>query len=143
MRLIAGTAFGAVSPVKTFSPMFYVGAEAEAGADVPLPDDHEERALYILDGAAEVDGETYESGRMLVFEPGAAPAIKTTKPSRLMLLGGASVGERFIWWNLVSSTKERIEKAKADWSASAAQNFKGTIFSLPPGETEFIPLPAE
>lgn len=143
MRLIAGSAFGETSPAKTFSPMFYLGAEAEAGADIPLPDDHEERALYILDGAAEIDGERYESGRMIVFEPGAAPQIKTAKPSRLMLLGGASVGERFIWWNLVSSRKDRIEKAKADWKASAAQNFKGTIFSLPPGETEFIPLPEE
>ena len=143
MRLIAGTAFGETSPAKTFSPMFYLGAEAEAGADIPLPDDHEERAVYILSGAVEVEGQTYDSGRMIVFEPGAAPAITTTKPSRLMLLGGASVGERFIWWNLVSSTKERIEKAKADWKASAEQDFKGTVFSLPPGETEHIPLPEE
>ncbi len=143
MRLIAGSAFGETSPAKTFSPMFYLGLEAQAGAVIPLPDDHEERALYILEGAVEIDGEKHERGRMVIFEPGAAPAIKATQAAKLMLLGGAPIGERFIWWNLVSSDKDRIEKAKADWTASANGKFKGTVFSLPPGETEFIPLPEE
>lgn len=143
MRLIAGTAFGETSPVETFSPIFYLGAEAEKGANIPLPDDHEERAIYVLDGAVEIDGERHERGRMIVFEPGAMPEIIATSPSRLMLLGGAPIGKRFIWWNLVSSSEERIEKAKADWTASAAANFKGTIFTLPPDESEHIPLPSE
>lgn len=143
MRLIAGTAFGETSPAKTFSPMFYLGAEADAGADIPLPDDHEERAVYILSGAVEVDGQTYDSGRMIVFEKSAAPEITARAPSRLMLLGGAPVGERFIWWNFVSSSKERLEKGKKDWRESAAAGFNNSYFSLPPGETEFIPLPEE
>ncbi len=143
MRLIAGSAFSETSPVETFSPIFYLGVEAEAGADVPIPDDYDERALYILSGAVEIDGETFTAGRMAVFETGAAPKIVAREPSRLMLLGGASLGERFIWWNLVSSRKERIEKAKADWSASADAGFQNSVFSLPPGEHEHIPLPSE
>ena len=143
MRVIAGSAFGQTSPAKTFSPMFYLGVEAETGAIVPLPDEYEERALYILDGAVEIDGEQYEHGRMLVFEPGAAPKIAAATASKLMLLGGAPMGKRHIWWNLVSSRPERIEQAKADWTSSAAKNFTGTVFSLPPDETEHIPLPSE
>ncbi len=143
LRLIAGSAFGKTSPAKTFSPMFYLGVEAQKGAAVPLPDEHEERALYILAGAVEIDGETYNHGRMIVFEPGAAPTITASEPSKLMLLGGASLGERHIWWNLVSSSKDRIEKAKEDWTASAAAGFKNTVFALPPDETEHIPLPSE
>lgn len=143
MRVIAGSAFGETSPAKTFSPMFYIGAEAKPGATIPLPDEYEERAIYILSGAVTVDGERYESGRMLVFDTSVTPDISAAEPTRLMLLGGAPIGERFIWWNLVSSNKERIEKAKADWTSSAAQNFKGAIFSLPPDETEHIPLPKE
>lgn len=141
MRLIAGSAFGATSPVKTFSPIFYLGVEAETGASVPLPDEHEERALYILSGAVRVDGEDHTAGRMIVFKPDATPKIKTTKATTLMLLGGAPVGKRNIWWNLVSSRPERIEQARKDWTASAEGGFQNTVFSLPPDETEFIPLP--
>lgn len=143
MRLIAGSAFGETSPAKTFSPMFYLGAEAEANAAIPLPEDHEERAVYILSGAVSVDGARHESGRMIVFEPGASPEIKALEQSRLMLLGGAPMSKRHIWWNLVSSRPERIEQAKADWTSSAAQNFNGTVFTLPPDETEHIPLPSD
>ena len=143
MRLIAGSAFGETAPAKTFSPMFYLGVEAQPGAAIPLPDGYEERALYILDGAVDVDGEAFERGRMIVFEPGAAPAIKATAPSRLMLLGGAPIGKRVIWWNLVSSDEARIEKAKKDWAQSAEKNFKDAVFALPPDENEHIPLPAE
>lgn len=143
MRLIAGTAFGETSPAKTFSPMFYLGVEAETGADIPLPDDYEERAIYVLAGAVDVDGQRHDRGSMIVFKPGAAPMIAAAEASKLMLLGGASLGERHIWWNLVSSSKERIEKAKADWTSSAAQNFDGTVFTLPPDETEHIPLPTD
>ena len=141
MRLIAGAAFGETSPVKTFSPIFYLGVEAQAGADIPLPDDYEERAIYILSGAVEIDSEPHAHGRMIVVDAGAAPTIKVKEEAQLMLLGGAPIGKRFIWWNLVSSSEARIEKAKADWAASANANFKGSVFSLPPDETEFIPLP--
>ena len=143
MRLIAGTAFGETSPVKTFSPIFYLGVEAAAGAIIPLPDDHDERALYVTDGAVEVDGEPYGKATMLVFKPGAAPIVKTTAASKLMLLGGAPLGKRLIWWNLVATTQERIDRAKADWKASADNGFTDTAFSLPPDESEFIPLPED
>jgi hypothetical protein len=143
MRLIAGAAFGATSPVETHSPIFYVGVEAPTGAAIALPDEHEERALYILAGAVSIDGETYERGRMIVFRDGAAPKIEATAPVRAMLLGGAPLGPRIIWWNLVSTRQERIDKAKRDWETSAKAGFKNAVFSLPPGETEHIPLPSE
>ncbi len=142
MRLIAGEAFGETSPVKTYSPIFYLGVEAEAGADIPLPD-YEERALYVLSGNVAIEDEDYGPGKMVVFTPGAAPGIKTTTPSRLMLLGGAPLGKRLIWWNLVASSRARIDQAKEDWRASAEAGFKDSAFSLPPGETEFIPLPED
>ena len=140
MRLIAGEAFGETSPAKTYSPIFYLGAEAEDGANIPLPD-YEERAIYIVSGAVAVDGDDYGAGQMIVFANGASPEIMATASSRLMLLGGAPLGERLIWWNLVASSQARIDQAKKDWLASADAGFKGSVFSLPPDETEFIPLP--
>ena len=141
MRLIAGSAFGEISPVKTFSPIFYLGVEAESGATIPLPDDHEERALYLLEGALTVDGEPYEQGRMLVFKTGSSPKITTTAKTKLMLLGGAPLGKRVMWWNFVASSQERLSQAKQDWQSSAKNDFQDSVFSLPPGETEYIPLP--
>ncbi len=141
MRLIAGSAYGETSPVKTFSPIFYLGVEAKPEANIPLTDEYAERAVYILSGALEIDGEAYGAGRMIVFDERAAPQIKALEASKLMLLGGAPMGKRFIWWNLVSSSEARIEKAKADWTASAEAGFKNSIFTLPPEETEHIPLP--
>lgn len=141
MRLIAGSAYGETSPVKTFSPIFYLGVEAEAGAAIELPDGYEDRALYLVDGAVEIDGEAHEAGRMFVFNENASPQINVTAPAKLMLLGGAPLGERLIWWNLVASSQDRIDRAKADWTQSAEKNFQDSVFSLPPGETEFIPLP--
>jgi len=141
MRLIAGSAYGETSPVKTFSPIFYLGVETETGAVIALPDDYEERALYLVEGAVEIDGEAHSAGRMFVFEENASPRINVIAPSKLMLLGGAPLGERFIWWNLVASSQDRIDRAKTDWTASAEKNFQDSAFSLPPGETDFIPLP--
>lgn len=143
MRLIAGTAFGETSPVNSFSEIFYLGVEAGAGASISLPDGYEERALYLLDGALDIDGEHFDGGRMVVFAKDAAPSIKVVAEAKLMLLGGAPLGERIIWWNLVSSSQARIDKAKADWTASANANFKNSVFSLPPDETEHIPLPEQ
>lgn len=141
LRLIAGRAFGAAAPVRTFSDMFYAGVEAGAGAIIPLPDDHEERAIYILDGAVTIGGAPFRRGQMAVFCPGAAPTIEATTPLRAMLLGGANLGPRIIWWNLVSTSQARIDAAKAAWREAARLGFPGGLFALPPGETEHIPLP--
>ncbi|MFC3676569.1 pirin family protein [Ferrovibrio xuzhouensis] len=134
MRLIAGKAFGAASPAETFAPMFYLDAEASAGAAIPLPDDYEERAVYVAIGEITLDGMLCESGTMVVLKPGAKPEIATRHGARVMLLGGAPLdGARHLWWNFVASSPERIEQAKADW--------KEGRFPAVPGESEFIPLP--
>jgi len=133
-RLIAGRAFGAEAAVKTHSPMFYVHWELQAGAKAGLPADYPERAAYVAKGRVEVDGQAFEGGRMLVFAPGETVVFTALEPSSVMLLGGEPVGERHLWWNFVSSSKDRLEQAKADWVA-------GRI-PLPPGDRdEFIPLP--
>jgi len=133
--LIAGSAFHATAPAATHSPLFYIDVEAEPGARVHLPDDHEERALYVADGAIQLGGVRYETGKMLVLTPGAPVMFTTTERARVMLLGGAPIGERHIFWNLVSSRPERIEAAKRDWAEGR--------FAMVPGETDFIPLPEE
>ena len=134
MRLIAGTAYGATSPVRTFSPMFYLAAEMPAGSSLTLPSEYEERAVHVASGAVSVAGQDLEVGRMAVFAAGAEITLRAESESRVMLLGGASMdGERHIWWNFVSSSKDRIEQAKSDW--------KDGRFDPVPGETEFIPLP--
>ncbi len=135
-RLVVGEAFGAKARVKTSSPMFYVHWELQPGAQAQLPAEYPERAAYIARGSVEVDGRTYESGQMLVFEPGEAILFKGVTPATVMLLGGEPVGPRFIEWNFVSSRKERIEQAKADWRA---QRMK-----LPDlDHDEFVPLPGD
>ncbi len=132
--LIAGSAFGAVSPVNVLSPMFYIAVEADAGATVHLPEEHEERGVYVVSGAITIDGVRHEPGQLLVFEPGTTAMFAVIEPGRMMLLGGAALdGERHIEWNFVSHSQERIERAKADWRAGR--------FPLVPGESEFIPLP--
>ena len=142
-RVIAGRAFGLQSPAKTFSPIFYAAVEADAGAAIPLPDDYEERALYILSGAATVDDVRQENGRMVVFKAGASPRLAAATPLRAMLLGGAPLGPRIIWWNFVATSQDRLETAKRDWSRSAENGFVDSPFALPPGEREHIPLPTE
>jgi len=141
LRLIAGETFGAASPVKTFSPMFYLAVEAASGAAIKTPQEYADRALYILKGDVTIDGEEYSAGRMIIFKRESKPNIRAISPLRAMLLGGEPLDERFIWWNLVSTSEARIEKAKRDWTASAGAGFKNSVFSLPPGEEEFIPLP--
>lgn len=133
--LIAGSAFHATSPAKTYSPMFYIDVDAEAGATVYLPDDHEERAVYVAEGAIELGGDRYEVGRMLVLEPGVQIVWRALERSRVMMLGGAPIGERHIWWNFVSSRPDRIEQAKRDWAEGR--------FDRVPGEADFIPLPED
>ncbi len=134
LRLIAGSAYGHSAPVKTYSKMFYIDAPIPAGASLKLPDDHEERAIYIVDGAVTLAGDTYTTGNMVVVEPGATISVEAIDASRTMLLGGEPLdGRRHIWWNFVSSSKERIEQAKDDWENGR--------FDTVPGDSEFIPLP--
>jgi hypothetical protein len=134
MRLIAGSAYGQRAPASVFSPMFYLTAELQAGADLALPEDHAERAAYVVDGEIEVAGARYASGQMPVFDGAEPAAVRALTPARVMLLGGAPLdGPRHIWWNFVSSSLERIERAKADWREQR--------FAAVPGDDERMPLP--
>lgn len=136
MRLIAGDAFGLSNGVETLSPLFYLHAVVEAGATFRIPDGYSERAVYLVKGSVETGGHFYQPGQMLVFNKNAEPTIKATENTTLMLLGGEPLSERFIWWNFVSSRKERIEQAKEDWKQGRIQ--------LPPADDhEFIPLPED
>jgi redox-sensitive bicupin YhaK (pirin superfamily) len=133
--VIAGTAWGVTSPVHTLSPLFYVDVKMEPGATVVLPDEHAERAAYLVSGTARADDHPVTAGQMVVFEPHTRAVLHADTAARVMLLGGAPLdGERHIWWNFVSSSRERIEKAKADWK-------EGRFPKIPGDETEFIPLP--
>src|SRR5580704_14670811 len=115
LEIVAGSAYGARSPVGVCSPTLYVAATLEAGATLPLPDEHPERALYVVEGEVTVGARRITPGAMAVFHAGAAE-VRALVPSRFVLIGGAPVdGERHIWWNFVASTPERIERAKADW----------------------------
>lgn len=136
LRLIAGEAWGLASPVAVSSPLFYADATIAPGGVLPLPDGHEERAAYVLDGEVEVAGDRFEPGRMLVFRAGDKLALRAgPRGARVLLLGGAAMdGPRFLFWNFVSSSRERIEQAKADWQA-------GRFGKVPGDEEEFIPLP--
>jgi redox-sensitive bicupin YhaK (pirin superfamily) len=133
-RVIAGSAFGVASPVEMVSPWFYVEVSLAAGNTAPLDADHEERAIYIVDGEVEIAKDRFEGPRLLIFRPGDRITVRAITPVRMMFLGGDALeGPRHLWWNFVSSSKERIEQAKADW--------KSGNFGPVPGEHEFIPLP--
>jgi redox-sensitive bicupin YhaK (pirin superfamily) len=135
IRVIAGKAFGVEARVKTHSPMFYAHLELSENARVPLPD-FPERAAYVVSGSVEADGETYRPGQLLVFKPRETAAVKAASTATVMLLGGEPVGQRFVEWNFVSSSRERIEQAKADWRARRMK--------LPDLDNkEFIPLPPD
>ena len=136
MRLIAGDAFGLRNAVRTHSPLFYLHVVLQVGARFGLPRGYPERGAYVAQGRVEVNGRAYTPGQLLVFTPGLDPVLVAREPSTLMLLGGEPLGERFIWWNFVSSRRERIDQAKADWQA-------GRI-ALPPNDNaEFVPLPQD
>ena len=133
-RLVAGEAFGARANVKTLSPLFYVHWELSAGARAEVPREYPERAAFIVSGRVEFDGKVFEPGRMLVFQKGSAPVCTAQTQATVVLIGGEPIGSRFIEWNFVSSSRERIEQAKADWRAGRMQ--------LPQrDDQEFIPLP--
>lgn len=134
VRVLAGTAYGATSPVRTLSSLLYAEATIPAGDALPLPEEHRERAAYVVEGVIRCGAERVEPSRMAVFAPGAVPPLRAESPARVMLIGGAPLdGERHIWWNFVSSSRDRIEQAKRDW--------KEGRFAPVPGETEYIPLP--
>jgi redox-sensitive bicupin YhaK (pirin superfamily) len=135
-RLVVGEAFGVKAAVRTHSPMFYVHWVMAAGARAQLPAEYPERAAYVVSGSVEVDGRSFTGGQMLVFLPGEPVLFTALTPSVVMLLGGEPLGERFIEWNFVSSSKARIEAAKADWRAGRMK-----LPDLDNGE--FVPLPGD
>lgn len=136
MRLIAGSAFGLKNDVKIHSPLFYLHVVLDNQASLGLPKEHEERAIYVVKGSVEFSNRKFGEGQMLVFKKNSEPTVKALEHSTLMMLGGEPLGERFIWWNFVSSRKERIEQAKADWQ-------QGRIILPPNDNKEFIPLPED
>lgn len=136
MRLIAGNAYGLSNHVKTHSPLFYIHVMLQKDAHFGLPQEHPERGVYIAKGSVEVSGVTYPAGQLLVFTKGVDPLIIAKEASVLMLLGGEHLGDRHIWWNFVSSRKERIEQAKSDWK-------EGRILLPPTDNLEFVPLPED
>ncbi len=141
VRLILGNAWGEKSPVRTFSDMFYADAILQPGAKLPLPDNHEDRGVYVMEGEITVAGDRFEAGRMMVFRPGDSITITATeRGARLMLLGGETLnGPRYISWNFVASSQEKIDAAKEAWAAGDWQHGR---FNLPPGDSdEFMPLP--
>lgn len=134
VRVLAGNAYGATSPVKTLSRSFYVDVELRAGHTLRLPDDHEERAVYVVEGELVCGAATIPARRMVVFRKGAEVRLTGAIDARIAILGGEPLdGPRHMWWNFVSSSKERIEQAKRDWAEGR--------FPEVPGETERIPLP--
>jgi len=137
LDVIAGSAYGQRSPVGVLSPTLYVHARLEAGARLPVDPEHEQRAVYIVEGALELEQQTYGAGTMLVLRAGADVSLLAREPTRLMLLGGAKLeGERHVFWNFVSSDLARLERAKQDWQA---RRFP----SVPGDDVEFIPLPGD
>ncbi|WP_262696527.1 pirin family protein [Chryseobacterium shandongense] len=136
MRLIAGDAFGLKSAVKTTSPLFYLHLVLEKDAHFGIPGGYAERGVYIVNGSVIIKGTKYPSGQLLVFSSGVDPVIIAAEQTTLMMLGGEHLGERYIWWNFVSSRRERIEQAKEDWK-------QGRILLPPTDDKEFIPLPED
>ena len=135
VRIMVGSLYGASSPVLTTSDTIFADVQLKAGSTLPLDADHEERAIYVLDGEIDIAGDRFGADRLLVFRTGDAITIRAVTDVHLVILGGATMdGPRHIWWNFVSSRKDRIEQAKAEWKA-------GHFGRVPGDEIEFIPLP--
>ncbi|MCB1354897.1 MAG: pirin family protein [Rhodobacteraceae bacterium] len=140
-RLILGEAYGESAPATMYSETFYLDVVLAPGARFPLPENHEDRGLYITEGSVTVAGQVFEAGRMMVFRPGDRITVAAGEAgARLMALGGATMGgPRYIWWNFVASSRDRIETAKEEWRAA---NWGAGLFDLPVDDkAEFIPLP--
>ncbi len=141
LRLILGSAYGERAPARLHSEAFYGDVTLMAGARFALPDDHEDRGLYVTSGSVSIAGQSFDAGRMMVFRPGDRITVQAgPQGARLMILGGETMGgPRYIWWNFVASSKDRIEAAKADW---ARGEWGHGLFDLPPDDRdEFIPAP--
>jgi len=135
VRVVVGSLYGASSPVPTVHETIFGDVHLKPGSKLPLDTDHEARAVYVIDGVIDISGDKFEAGRLLVFKPGDTVTISAVTDTHFVILGGAPMdGPRHIWWNFVSSRKERIEQAKADWKA-------GHFDKVPGDEIEFIPLP--
>lgn len=136
VKIILGELFGIKSPVETFSNPVYAECRLQNAASLAIPADIEERSVYILNGALLIDGQRFESGTMIVFEAGKEAILTAASATNLMIIGGERLEkQRYMWWNFVSSSRERIEAAKKDWREGN--------FAMIPGETEFIPLPED
>jgi redox-sensitive bicupin YhaK (pirin superfamily) len=134
VRIVVGAAYGLRSPVATTSDTLFVDATLAAGATLPIDVDHEERAIYVVAGEVDIQGDRFGPHRLLVLHPGDRMSLQAVTDAHVVVLGGAAMdGPRHIWWNFVSSRQDRIEQAKAEWKAGR--------FTAVPGETEFIPLP--
>ncbi|HEY0662399.1 MAG TPA: pirin family protein [Lysobacter sp.] len=134
LRVVAGRGYGEESPVQVFADTLYVALDLEPGAELALDDGHAQRALYVLEGESQLDGADLPAQHLVLLDPGTRPRLRAKTPLKAMLLGGEPLdGPRTVWWNFVSSSKERIEQAKQDWSAGR--------FGQIAGESEFIPLP--
>ena len=141
VRLILGHAYGKVAPARMFSETFYADVKLEPGRRLPMPDDHEDRGIYIVEGSISIAGQDFHAPQMMVFRPGDRITVAAgDQGARLMILGGATLsGARYIWWNFVASSQERIDEAKAEWRA---QNWGKGRFDLPIDDRdEHIPLP--
>lgn len=133
--VVIGGFQGIKSPVKAYSDTLYVSIKLEAGAKVQIPADAEERAIYVLEGSVVIAGDRFPADRLLVFRPGDEIVVESERGAHVMLFGGASLGsQRYIWWNFVSSSRERIEQAKQEWKT-------GKFDIVPGDDKEFIPLP--
>jgi len=135
VRVVVGSLYGASSPVPTVHETMFADVHLKAGSAIPLDAGHEERAIYVIGGALDIAGDKFEAGKLLVFKPGDQVSVSAASDAHFVIVGGAPMdGPRHIWWNFVSSRKERIEQAKAEWKA-------GHFGKVPGDEIEFIPLP--
>jgi redox-sensitive bicupin YhaK (pirin superfamily) len=135
-RILAGTAWGVTAPTRVLSPTFYVDVQLAAGGSIDVPANYSERGVFVVEGAVQLGAHSLTPGPIIVLEPNASVTLRADRPARVIMLGGESVGERHIWWNFVASSRERIEAAKADWTA-------GKFGLIPGDDQEFIPLPEQ
>ena len=141
VNLILGNAWGERNPIRTYSEIFYADAILQSGAIIPMPDNHEDRGIYVVEGSVEIAGQIFANGKMAIFRPGDAISVKAGEHgARVILLGGETLnGPRYIWWNFVAYSKDKLEAAKEAWGKGDWEHGR---FQLPPGDTrEFIPLP--
>lgn len=142
LRLILGAGFGLKSPVKTYGGTVYADVMLTPKASFEIPPEHAERAIYLVSGALVISGQAIEAGSMAGLLPDSSVTVESTANSRLMVLGGEPLdAPRTVWWNFVASRPELLQAAQAEWPAGTGGEFKSKRFKLPPGKSEFTPLP--